>query len=190
MPEDDQAQAGAASGAARMRAPESILDLVNYQMHQIETLNASRVTRICEGRFGITRREWRLIALLATFGPMAPSDIALRAALDRSRTSKALLPLRAKGLVERSVQPGDARRAMVALTPSGHAIYAQIFPDVKRINTELLAVLDESDLAQLERLLGLLRARARELVRSRDDEAPADRRRGGSRRAWERGQGG
>lgn len=173
-------------GVPELRHPRSILDLVNYQMHLIEAVNASNVTRICEGEFGITRREWRFIALLAALGEMAPSDLALRAGLDRSRTSKALMPLLAKKLIERRSQPGDRRRATVGLTAEGRALYDRIFPRVQRINTELLAVLSDGDVRLLARVLNTLRRRAVEIVQSDLVEAQADRRHGGSRRAWER----
>lgn len=169
-----------------LRDPRSILDLVNYQMHQIESANASNVTRICEGEFGITRREWRFIALLAAVGGMAPSDLALRAGLDRSRTSKALMPLLAKGLIERRSQPGDRRRATVVLSAAGLALYERIFPRVKRVNTELLSVLDDADVRTLARMLDTLHRKAVEIVNSDLVEAQADRRHGGSRKAWER----
>lgn len=175
-----------AHGVPELRNPRSILDLVNYQMHLIEAVNSSNITRICEGEFGITRREWRVMALLAALGPLAPSDLALRAGLDRSRTSKALMPLLAKGLVVRSVQPGDARRATVGLSVSGQDLYDRIFPVVQKINTELLSVLSDAEVQTLARLLNVLRRRAVVIIKSDLVEAQADRRGGGSRRAWER----
>jgi DNA-binding MarR family transcriptional regulator len=178
----------AKGGVLPLRDPHSILDLVNYQMHQIESANASNVTRICEGEFGITRREWRFIALLAALGGMAPSDLALRAGLDRSRTSKALMPLLAKGLIERRSQPGDRRRATVVLSAAGQALYERIFPRVKLVNTELLSVLEDADVRTLARLLDTLHRKAVDIVNSDLVEAQADRRHGGSRKAWERGE--
>ena len=173
-------------GLPELRAPRSLLDLVNYQMHSIEAVNASGVTRICEGEYGITRREWRFIGLLAALGRLSPSDLALRAGLDRSRTSKALMPLLAKGLIERQVRAGDRRSALVALTPAGQALYARIFPRVQKINTELLAALSDDDVNTLARLLNTLRRRAVSLQQAERIGAIADRRHGGSRRTWER----
>lgn len=173
-------------GVPHLRHPRSILDMVNYQMHLIEAVNSSNVTRICEGEFGITRREWRFIALLAALGSMAPSELALRAGLDRSRTSKALMQLRAKRLIERRGQPGDHRRAIVALTDSGRALYECLFPRVQKINTELLAVLTDAEVDAMARLLNKLRQRAVEIINARSADVVADRRHGGSRRIWER----
>jgi DNA-binding MarR family transcriptional regulator len=171
--------------APQLKEPRSILDLVNYQMHLIQSFSASSVTRMCEGEFGITRREWRFIALLAAVGPMAPSDLALHSSLDRSRTSKALMPLLAKGLIERRSHAGDRRRATVSLTPAGRELYERVFPRVVEVNSAMLAGLSDEDIAALARLLGALRRRAEEIVDSNLVEAIADRRHGGSLRRWE-----
>ncbi len=41
------------------------------------------VTRLCEGRFGITRREWRVPAVLVKEQGILPSQLAERAQLGR-----------------------------------------------------------------------------------------------------------
>jgi DNA-binding MarR family transcriptional regulator len=175
--------------APNLRDPRSILDLVNYQMHVIESCSSSNVTRICEGEFGITRREWRFIALLAALGPLAPSDVAVRAGLDRSRTSKALMALLAKKLIERQALEGDRRRATVRLTEAGQALYDRMFPRVVEVNTALLSVLDDADLAALRRVLPALRRQAIAIVNSDLVQAHADRRHGGSLKRWKGGAG-
>ncbi|MBS0447783.1 MAG: winged helix-turn-helix transcriptional regulator [Proteobacteria bacterium] len=174
--------------APTLREPRSLLDLVNYQMHMIESYSASNVTRMCEGEFGITRREWRFIALLAALGAMAPSDLAVRAGLDRSRTSKALMALLAKKLIVRRSQPGDRRRAQVTLTADGQALYARMFPRVIEVNTTLLSVLSDEDVATLERVLPVLRRQAIAIVNSGLVAAQADRRHGGSLKHWKGGR--
>lgn len=175
-------------GLPTLREPRSILDLVNYQMHMIESYSASNITRMCEGEFGITRREWRFIALLAALGSMAPSDLAVRASLDRSRTSKALMALLAKKLIERRSMAGDRRRATVVLTADGQALYERMFPRVIEVNTALLSVLTDDDIAMLQRVLPVLRRQAVAIVNSDLVEAQADRRHGGSLKRWKSGK--
>lgn len=173
-------------GAPQLRHPRSVADLVNFQLHLIEATNSSTVIRICEGEFGITRREWLFLALLAAFGAMAPSQVATRAGLDRSRTSKGLVSLLAKGLVERQPHPADGRRATVALTTAGRELYSRIFPRVRKVNTDLLAVLSNDEVQTLAQLLARLQARAFEIDRAGHTAKSADRRGGGSLRVWER----
>ncbi len=161
--------------------PESLDDLLLYRLSRLQMAAGGVVVRYCEGRFGITRREWRIVAALAARGSMGSSDLAEQAHLDRPRTSKAVTSLVGKKLVSRESRAGDGRRIRLALTDEGQAVYAELFPLVGDINRELLAVLDERELAGLDRILGRLQERA-EALAARQGLPQADRRRGGSRR--------
>lgn len=147
-------------GAPALESPASLLDLLNYQMHLILSFSTAGVTRLCEREFGITRHEWGYIGLLAVFGGMAPSELALRSGMDRSRTSKALMPLVSKGLVARTVHASDRRRATVALTPAGRRLYERMFPRVLAIHSQLLEPFKPREVAMLGQLLKRLRQRA------------------------------
>ncbi|MGH6625109.1 MAG: MarR family winged helix-turn-helix transcriptional regulator [Burkholderiaceae bacterium] len=164
--------------------PKSIFDLVNYQLHLVEFFSGLNITRMCEGGFGVTRQEWRYIALLAGMIELTPSELAIRSGLDRSRTSKILMQLIEKGLVQRRAQAGDRRRAAVQLTVEGHALYRRIFPRVVELNHALLAALPQQDVEALERILSVLRRRAISLSQANLVEVVADRRHGGSRKRW------
>lgn len=145
-------------------------------------LGGAPVVRLLEGRYGIARREWRLLAVLAARGALSPSALADEAHLDRPRTSRAIGTLAAKGLLERVPQPGDHRRARVALTAGGRRLFDEIFPQVAAINAELVGVLGAAQQRTLDDALALLTARAERLNAERVQDVRADRRAGGSRR--------
>jgi DNA-binding MarR family transcriptional regulator len=139
------------------------------------------VIRLCEGRFGITRREWRVIARLARESDLLSSELAERIQLDRARTSRAVTSLAAKKLVRREAGTADRRQARLALTPAGHALYRELFPLVCEINRGLLVPLSAADVQQLDVSLAAMQRRADAMVRTA--ELPkADRRRGGRAR--------
>lgn len=115
--------------------PQSIFDLLNFQLHEFLGISGSLVTRICENEYGITREEWQFVAMLAELGGMSPSDLAARTTVDRSQASKTLRGLMAKGLVDRQPVPGDGRKARVQLTEAGMQLYRQIFPAWFRCTT-------------------------------------------------------
>jgi DNA-binding MarR family transcriptional regulator len=140
------------------------------------------VVRLLEGRYGIARREWRLLAVLAAQGPLSPSALADAAQLDRPRTSRATGVLAAKGLLSRQTQAGDARRAVVALTESGQRLHDEIFPQVAAINARLVEALDDGQVAVLDQALRQLTEQARRLNGELAQDVRADRRAGGSRR--------
>jgi DNA-binding MarR family transcriptional regulator len=148
-----------------MTAPRRPLDdLLLYRLSRLLSVAGSMVIRLCEGRFGITRREWRLVAVLASRGELSSSELAEHAQLDRARTSKAVGSLVAKHLVSRVVRPGDRRQVRLGLTESGQALYEELFPLVTQINAELLGALSDDDAARLDESLHRLHARAERMV--------------------------
>lgn len=165
-------------------APDSIRDLLLYRLARFLRVAGAPVVRICEGQFGITRREWGLLAALSAHDGLLSSQVAELVRLDRARTSRTLTSLATKGLVERRREPGDGRRVAIHLTEAGRALHAQMFPRVCDINQQLLSVLDAEQLRVFETGLERLQAQADAL----GDQArlpKADRRRGGrGPRGW------
>jgi DNA-binding MarR family transcriptional regulator len=161
----------------RLASPAALDDLLLYRLSRLLGTAGSMVIRLCEGRFGITRREWRVLALLAQEEGLLSSELAGRAQLDRARTSKAVTSLAGKKLIERTPRPGDRRQAALRLTEAGRALYADLFPLVVGINSDMLGALDAASVAQLDAALSSLQARGEALVAA--SELPkADRRRG------------
>ena len=165
--------------AARLTDPESLDDLLLYRMSRVLGVASSMVIRLCEGRFGITRREWRILAALAQHEGLLSSELAQRAQLDRARTSKAISSLVDKQLLAREPRCGDRRQVELALTDTGRALYREFFPLVRAINQELLEVLSATEVARIDAALKLLQQRADEMVVRHAGLPKADRRRGG-----------
>jgi len=164
---------------ARLQAPVLLADLLLYRLSRLLATGGHPVIRLCEGRYGITRREWRVLSLLAEQpGVLSSSQLAQLAQLDRARTSRAITSLAAKGLLRREAGPADRRQVRLSLTAAGQALHDELFPQVASVNRELLAVLDEQEAAALQQALERLQARADELLGSAAALPKADRRRG------------
>jgi DNA-binding MarR family transcriptional regulator len=165
-----------------LREPRTLDELLNYRLQRLYTASSAPVIRLMEGRWGITHREWRLIAVMAAQGGMSPSTLAERSHLDRARTSLAITSLVAKKLVKRAPQQGDGRRAHVELSAQGHRLFSKIFPQVASINARVISVLDDTTAEALDRALTLLTSHAILLNGEVAVDVQADRRGGGSRR--------
>lgn len=144
----------------RLLAPRTLDDMLLYAMWQLQVHAGRVVVRLCESEFGVTRREWRVLAQLAREEGVLSSQLAERAGLDRARTSRALGSLEDKGLVVRTPRPGNRREVLVHLSAAGRALYAALLPRVGAVNRELLSVLSETEARQLENLLSRLQAQA------------------------------
>lgn len=162
--------------------PQTVDDLLNYRLNRLLASSGAMVTRLCEGRYGITRREWRLICILADHGAMSPSELATRAHLERAAVSRHLTDLVAKKQVARVPVPGDGRRAVIDLTPRGRKVHDELFPQSVAFNNHVLAALGPRELAAFDLALARLTEVADALSASHPLEEKADRRHGGSRR--------
>lgn len=162
--------------------PRTVDDLLNYRLSCLLASSGAMVTRLCEGRYGITRREWRLIALLAARGAMSPSALAQQAHLERARTSRHISELVGKKLIRRVSSTEDRRRAEVDLTDEGRALYDELFPQSVRFNKEVLAALTTEEVQAFERALDKLTECADRIAAARPVAEKADRRHGGARK--------
>ena len=147
-----------------MADPQALGDLLLYRLSRLAGAAGVPAVRLCEGRYGITRREWRMLALLAEGGAMHPSTLATQAQLDRARTSRALSALVAKGWVRRTVQASDQRYAHVELTDRGRRLHTQLFPEIAALNRELLSVLSPETIGALQAMLDRLQIQADHLA--------------------------
>lgn len=162
----------------RLSRPEAIDDLLLYRLSRLLSVGGAAVIRLCEGRFGITRREWRVLSLMAQYDGLLPSQLAERAQLDRARTSRAIGSLVSKQLLQRSPRAGDRRLADLCLTPAGRALHDALFPLVVGINQQLLEALAEAEVDALDTVLDRLQQRAEAISRQQTDLPKADRRKG------------
>lgn len=167
--------------ASRLRQPRALDDLLMYRLARLLAVSGSMVIRLCEGRFGITRREWRVIARLAEEQDLLSSELAERIQLDRARTSRAITSLVAKKLLRRQAGIADRRQARLALTAEGRALFDALFPLVCEINQGLLAAVPAADLERLDRALAAMQQQAERMV-DHAELPKADRRRGGRAR--------
>jgi DNA-binding MarR family transcriptional regulator len=155
--------------------PSGIQDLLLFRLSKIVSIGGGMVTRICEGQFGITRREWAVLALLAQAEEIGWSRLIEQSELDNARLSRAVSSLVGKGLAAKRHVP--SRGVKVSLTDSGRAVYAELFPITRSVNLRLLEGLDEAACKQLGSMLDAIHRKSVELAEGA--QLPkADRRRG------------
>ena len=179
MPTPAPAPAGPPEPEQRLTHPVAAHDLLMYRLNRLLAVAGSLVVRLCEGGYGITRREWGLLMVLAQHPGMPPAELAQRLGLDRARTSRAITSLLAKKLLTRDAMPGDRRQAVLSLTAAGQAVHDDLFPQVKALNQDLLAGLNAGAIQALDHALADMQKQAEALVVRRTDVPRTYRLRGG-----------
>lgn len=114
---------------------------------------------------GLTDATWTpLIHLSQSGGGISQTELAMRVGLDASSLVRLLDLLSGRGLVERRIDPRDRRARLLHLTPEGETEVARIRRDLQRIETGLLADLDDDTLATMLRGFAQVDARVMQLL--------------------------
>ena len=163
--------------AGTLAEPEAITDFLLYRLHRVLATAGALVTRMCELEFGVTRREWRVLAMVAVHGPVGSAELAQLSQLDRPTTSKAVSGLVAKSLIQRKARAGDARFNKLALTETGADLYRRMFPAIRAVSRNVLSPLAADEVALLDSMLIRLQQHAEQVAQ--DGGAASGRRRGG-----------
>jgi DNA-binding MarR family transcriptional regulator len=106
------------------------------------------------------------MAALGRYAPLTASEVGQRIVMDKVAVSRAVAGLMKRGLVERSADLDDRRRASLYLTPKGRATHADIVPLALKYEAELYQALSAEERQSLNALCDRLFAHAK-LLRSR-----------------------
>jgi len=144
-------------------ASPAVLELERFLPYRLSVLTnrvSTAIARVYVRRFALTVPEWRVMAVLGRFGEMSANAVCERTAMDKVRVSRAVARLAASGRLDRRIDDADSRRALLALTQQGRAIYTKIGPLALAVEARLLAQLGPADRADLARVLSKIEAAA------------------------------
>jgi MarR family 2-MHQ and catechol resistance regulon transcriptional repressor len=102
-------------------------------------------------RLGLS--DFAVLELLLHKGSQPVNAIGRKVLLASGSITAAIDRLSLRGLVERTLDPGDARTRIVRLTESGRTLIEQAFSQHARDMEETMAVLKPAERAELVRLL-------------------------------------
>jgi DNA-binding MarR family transcriptional regulator len=134
-----------AKPAALKRGASLALDqFLPYRLATLSDDMSRALARVYSERFDVSIPEWRVIANLGRT-PLGAGDLAKASSLDKPAVTRAIQRLELRGFVSRSTPDGDRRRAILALTQSGRALYAEISALALQWEARVLAQLPRAD---------------------------------------------
>jgi MarR family transcriptional regulator, lower aerobic nicotinate degradation pathway regulator len=124
----------------------------SWLLNQV-ALPAQRIVADALSDVGARRPHYAVLAAVEEFGPASQAALGRRCGIDRSDMVALVNELSAAGRLERTPDPDDRRRNVVAITDAGRAFLSGLDRLLRDAQDELLAPLSPRERAELTRLL-------------------------------------
>ncbi|WP_179641072.1 MarR family winged helix-turn-helix transcriptional regulator [Sphingomonas guangdongensis] len=128
-------------------------DFLPYRLSIASNLASDAIADTYRALFGLRIPEWRLVALLAESDGLTQQALGQASRMDKVTVSRAAIALAERGLVERAPHLGDKRSHLLALTPSGRALYAEVAPKALEMEARLFAGFTREELTAFRAML-------------------------------------
>lgn len=155
------------SGRDEDTAPLCLDTFIPYRLSVLSNQISRSVAALYAERFGLTIPEWRVMAVLGLEETQRESvcanTVAERTEMDKVQVSRAIARMTQAELVTRTPDRADRRRAVLALTVKGRAVYREIVPAALEYEAALLGTLSASERTALDHLIAKLSRAARDL---------------------------
>lgn len=130
-------------------------DQVGFLLRQV----GQRHTALFAGVMGadLTPTQWAVLAKLHEAGPQSQNLLGRQTAMDAATIKGVVDRLVRRGLATTEADSEDGRRLLVALSPEGQELVAQLTAKALQVTEDTLAPLDAAQRRSLLALLHLLR---------------------------------
>ena len=153
-----------------LQAPSQALELEKFLPYRLSVLAqvvSEALHDLYAGPFGLAVTEWRVMAALGRFAPLTASEVGQRIVMDKVAVSRAVARLLKRGLVERTADRADRRRAPLKLSARGRGVHARIVPLALEYEARLYTALNEQERRQFDALSDRLFIHAQVLRQNR-----------------------
>jgi DNA-binding MarR family transcriptional regulator len=136
-------------------------EFLPYRLSVLSNTVSRGISAAYVDRFGLSIREWRIIAVLGRFPGLSAAEIVKRTEMDKVAVSRAVSRLIGDGRLERSLSDADKRRSVLVLSGEGKRLFNQISPMAKSYEERLLKCLGTEDQDRLSDILDNLQKQAK-----------------------------
>ena len=127
-----------------------------YRLNFLAEMTSEQTREIYRRRHGLTRPEWRVLVNLAEEPSLTASELCARVPLHKTKVSRALAALEARGWLTRRLDAQDRRVSHAALTQKGRRAFNRIRPEMEAATENLLAPLSPDDRRKIDEGLAVL----------------------------------
>lgn len=128
-------------------------DFLPYLLNRAAEQASQGFQAIYKARYGMLRTEWRVLFHLGRYGDMTARQICDRAALHKTKVSRAVKSLETRRFLTRQTNLADRRHEALSLTHFGQAAYRDLSQAAQDFNAQLAREFAKDDLAVLRHSL-------------------------------------
>lgn len=132
---------------------------LGYRIGYVSNVFSGPVYKELEKAFGIRRPKFATLFSLAHLKRATASDICTLTGISKNTISRAVNELLREGRVRSSTDKVDNRRAILALTAEGRALFEKLVPLFVERQSKMVSVLSPDERATFEELLTKLMVR-------------------------------
>lgn len=133
-------------------------DFLGFRLGRLSTLVQRHMAQQYVEPAGLTQPEWRVLSRIFSEDSLKVRQLTQVSLMDKAAISRTLTVLLEKGLVQRHVDPVNARRRIVAITPAGRRLIRSVLPRALREQARLLRLLDVEERVVFDAVLSKLTA--------------------------------
>lgn len=130
-----------------------------YLLNQAAEASSLEFQKVYKDRYGMLRNEWRVLFHLGIYGRMTARDIGARAAMHKTKISRAVQRLAERRYLLRTRDDGDRRVEHLDLTLMGRKVYSDLHAVAREYDQALVDGLPKADVERLKAQLTQLAAR-------------------------------
>ena len=142
---------------------EPLQESVTFKISRLSQRHAAQASRVLRELSGPPLSEWRILMLLATYGPGTAAEIARYLRSDDSLISRTVKTMLSRGLLQSTPDPKDRRASKLSLSQKGSALYERMRPSMHRRRVAVHDALSEEERNTLSALLAKLDRRMDEI---------------------------
>jgi len=144
-----------------MKTPEDfdVRQFLPYLLNQAAEASSLEFQMVYKDKYGMLRNEWRVLFHLGIFGRMTASEIGARAAMHKTKISRAVQRLAERRYLTRTRAETDRRVEYLTLTAMGQQVYLDLKGVAKDYDTALTDTMSAQEADVLRQLLQRLAQR-------------------------------
>jgi DNA-binding MarR family transcriptional regulator len=130
-----------------MAAPLPEFDLERYLPYRFTVIAgklSAELAKAYKVRFGISMPEWRVLVNVGYTEDLSVRDIERRVSLEKSKVSRAVTKLEAKGYLVKQTDTDDRRLLKLTLTDEGTQLLRALIPIAQALQDDLNAKLADA----------------------------------------------